>query len=327
MLVSTNRKLLGALVAGCLVAATAVTSSHAADETTLRVTVTPGMGSLPFQVASKKGFFAKRGIKVEVTAGVDFTAYIQALDKQFDVVMLTTATTIQAVSAGADLKAYAGMEALAKGVYAAPMVTNKPGIESLEDLAKKGGTLAVPRANDLTRWLMEYYLRQKGQSVASLNLIAIPFVDMADQLRAGRVVAAVSAPGYYEPLLNEGYRVIYEYPKTTLVSAGAELPLVWAHFASTTKFVDRNPEVVTKFQQAIEEAAAWINENKEGALVVYADWLGKDYKSVKDSTVPAWKTRFTKTDVEAWLPILKAGDMLVRPVDSSSFVPALFAGK
>lgn len=295
-------------------------TSNDSGNKTVRVTVTPGVGSLPLRIAEEKGFFADRGITLEVTEGFDYTSYVTALGSQFDAVMLISSDMISKKAAGVDFKAYAGMQAITEESTTNPMITNAAGVESLADLANKGGTLGVIRVADETKAALAYSLKGTGADAANLKLVAVPFPNMADQLKAGRIDAAIVADGFYEPLLKEGYRVIWQMPKTAVAKAGAKFPLSWAQFVSTSSYVEKNPKTVDDFQAAIKEAATWIHANKEDALHIYADWIGAKYEVVANSTIPPYKAEFTASDVVPWLPILEEGGLMKKPIDPKSLL-------
>ncbi|HKS19101.1 MAG TPA: ABC transporter substrate-binding protein [Bradyrhizobium sp.] len=314
--------LLGGIVLGA-----APRIARAQEANTLRVTIQPGMGSLPFKVAQDQGLFEREGIKLQVTQGNDQTAYIQALDKQFDVVMLVMTTTVQAAAAGADIKVFGGMEALHETIPTLLIVSNKPQIQSMSDLAREGGTVALPRVTDLIKWLIEYDVRKKGLSVEKLNYVGVPFAEMGDQLRAGRVAAVLGAAGFFEPLLAEGFKAIARYPQEALLASGAKLPLSFAHFASSASFANKNPQVLAKFQGAIDQASKWIAANNDEARKIFADWLGANPNTVKNNTIPFYKVNVTEADVAAWLPLLSEGGLLKRKFEPNSLIPAVFGGK
>jgi NitT/TauT family transport system substrate-binding protein len=241
--------------------------------------------------------------------------------------MLVMTTAIQAAAAGAGIKIFAGMEAIADNVLSNLIITNRPHIQSISDLAREGGTLAVVRLSALVKWMIEYDLRKKGESVDKLTYIQVPFTEMGDQLRAGRVDAVLSAAGYFEPLLAEGYKVIFKYPQEALVSSGAKLPLSFALFSSSATFANNNQNVIESFQEAIDQAAKWIEANNDEARNIYADWIGANHDAVKNATVSFYKADVTASDVAGWLPVLTEGKLLKRGIDPDLLIPAAFGGK
>lgn len=320
MLIGAVIASLASVLAGCAGSPSTDSTSAGSGDKTMRVTVTPGVGSLPLRVAEEKGYFADRGIKLEVTEGFDYTSYVTALGGQFDAVMLISSDMISKKAAGVDFKAYAGMQAITEDSITNPMITRLPDVQSLADLAKKGGTLGVIRVADETKAALAYSLKGTGADASNLKLVAVPFPNMADQLKAGRIDAAIVADGFYEPLLKEDFRVIWEMPKTAVAKAGAKFPLSWAQFVSTSSYVEKNPKTVEDFQSAIKEAGTWIHANRDEALHIYADWVGAKYEVVANSTIPPYKAEFTASDVEPWLPILEEGDLMDKRIDPKSLL-------
>lgn len=296
-------------------------SGHSTASTSpIRVTVTPGIGSLPFRVAQEEGFFEDHGVELEVTEGADFTSYIGALDRQFDAVMLTASTALSAVTAGLPLKVYAGMDPVDEAVLSQPIVTEDPSITSLADLANQKGTLGVLRTTEATKALLRSALEGTGANVDDINLVAVPFTDQMDQLRAGQIDAALSSAGFYEPLLAEGFEVIASIPQDALVNVGAELPVTYVHFVSTPTFVESNLASVQAFQDAIVDAVAWIEENPDAALEVFAEWLGRDPESVQDSVIPAFKVHLTPEDFDPWVQVMEDSGLIEEPIDTSELI-------
>lgn len=304
-------------------------AEDASGNKTLRVTVTPGSGSLPYQVAVKKGFFEDEGIKVKTTEGFDYTSYVAAIDRQFDVVMLVSSEMLADKAAGIDLQAYAGMQAITEDSITNPMITTADGPDDLEELAKDGGTLGLIAVSDIQKAVLQYTLEGTDADVDDLKLVQVGFPDMADQLKNGNIDAAVIADGFWEPLVADGYKTIFEMPKTPALKAGAQLPLSWAQFVSSSSFVDENPDAVAGFQTAIANAEDWIADNKEEALQIYADWIGVDYEVIKNATIPPYKAEITESDIEPWLPILSTGGLMDEddPIDPKSMIADTSGGK
>lgn len=315
---SSLRKALTA-VAGMAILMTAAgcSSGSSAKSGTVRVTVTPGIGSLPFRVAEEKGFFANHDLKVKVTEGFDFEDYIAGLDSRFDAVMLTPQTTLSAVTAGRPLKGYGGMEALNDSIRNQPLITNKAGIDSLADLARRKGTLGVLRPADTLVAQLKFALKGTGAKATDIRLVAVPFTDQIDQLRAGKIDAAISAAGFYEPLLKQGFRVLANFPQAALVNADAKLPLSYAHFVSTPQYVSKHADTVQKFQTAVEEAETWISHHRGEALKIFAKWVGRDVSSVQSSTIPPWKASVSAADFDPWVTMMKGSGLIKNPVDTS----------
>lgn len=288
---------------------------------TVRATVTPGVGSLPFEVAIKEGFFKKNGLAIKVTEGADFTSYLGSLDRQFDVVMLTAGTAVGAAGAGLPLKAFAGMESLTDKVPVSPYVTKDPDIKSIEDLARKGGTVASVSGLTATgKANLSYMLQGTGLNLDKLKFVTMPFSDMAAQLTSGRINVAGSAAGYYEPLLKQGYHIFYQSQTDPEVKAGGKLPLAEALFVSSTSFAEKHLDIVQKFQDSISEAEQWIDANKDAAVKILAPYTGVTQAFAEQTTMPVWKLDVEASDFTPLVKIYKSGGIITKPFDPQSLI-------
>lgn len=294
--------------------------SGGAKTATMRVTVVPGIGSLPFRVAQQNGYFKRSGLNVKATEGFDIPSYIGALDRQFDAVMVTPTYTISAAAAGRPLTAYAGMESITKGVLTNPMITKDPSLRSLEDVAKRGATVGLLAASDVRKAELAFMLQATGAPAKDIKLVAVPFPDQISQLKAGRVDAAIMAVGFFEPLLKEGYRVIYESPTDLLVKAGSKLPNAYAHFVSSDNFVKKNMKSAKAFQTSIEEGIKWIEANPDEARKMFATWVGRDPATVGDIKFSDWKPKVEASDFVGFIKYMDAGNLLDKPVDADSLI-------
>lgn len=288
--------------------------------TVVRATVAPGVGSLPYRIAIDKGFFKKQGIEVETTEGYEPSAYISALDRQFDVTMMVTPDVVQAASAGRKIKAFAGMEAISPEKLTDPVVTMDPDIQSVEDLL--GKKLAVLELGGTTQAMFNYVLEDKGLDSSEIDYVVVPFQNQEDQLRAGRVDAIFGAVGFFESTLANGGHVAAKMPDEALALAGAQFPVAYPMFISSEKYAEENPEVLSRFRAAIEEAVEWINAHQAEALDEFAAWVGRDPETVKDIEIPPafWKTDIGAGDFAPWLPVLESYDLLKEPVDPDDLV-------
>lgn len=313
ILTSTSLVLLGAACGGA-------SPTADSEDFTMRVTVTPGIGSMPFKAALENGYFEDNGLKVEVTEGYDFDSYLAALDRQFDAAMLVATSTVLAGSGGLPMKAYAGMEAAGDKANMVVIVTKKPELKTLEDLADAGAKVGVLEPGELTTVPWQMALSGTDADAEDIEQVGMSFPDMMGQLEAGRVDAVQAAAGFYEPLLDQGYEVIYRHPQEALVEAGAELPSVFAHFVSSDRFMAENLDEAQAFQKAIGQGIDWVEANPEDAYAMFAEWVGRDVESVKSIEMPEWKLDVEASDFEAWATIMRSGGLVKDDFDSSSLI-------
>lgn len=291
------------------------------EMTTVRVAMIPGVGSLPYHVAEEQGFFEERNISTETTVGLGTDQQMQALGSQFDVVQSPIPQWVAAKSAGLDVQIFSGLEGLTTDVLTNPLITNNPELETLEDFLSSDSSIAV-HPGTYTPCLLNYALKQIDPNLSDedLNLTPIPFPDQMDQLRAGRVDALVGAVGFFEPLLDEGYQVVGEYPQEQVVAAGGELPIVFNSYGTTPSFAESNPEALRAFRDAIQASADWIGENEDEALSMFAQWVGRDPETLGSVTVGFYMTDIQADHVAPWAEIWDTCGLLEEPVDPESLV-------
>lgn len=320
----------GLVLAGAIV--TSVSACGGSDEggasagaegsatTVVRATVAPGIGSLPYRIATERGLFKKRGIEVETTLGYSPSTYISALDRQFDVSMMVTPDIVQAASAGRKIKVFAGMSSAAPGIVTSPVVTKDPKIRTVEDLI--GKKLAVLELGGTTQAMFKHVLEPKGLDSAKIDYVVVPFENQADQLNAGRVDAIFGAVGFYESLLADGAHIAARMPDDALAVAKAKFPVAFSTFISSSEYAAKNPEILREFRAALAEAAEWIDANRDEAIAAFGQWVGRDPDTLGGIEIPDayWKMTIDSNDFAPWLPILEDYGLLKGPVNPQDLV-------
>jgi NitT/TauT family transport system substrate-binding protein len=311
--------LLAALLAAC-------GSDDSTDGTsgglfTYRISAYPGLGTVPIKVAAEQGFFSDHGLDVEITEGFDTPTYLAALDRQFDAVMVTSWGAVTAAGAGRTLQGYAGTETWSDSPRTGnAIVTKEPGIESLADLAEANGTLGIAVVNDFRKAEVTAALEGTGYTADDLNLVAAPFADQMGLLEGGKIDAAQSAVGFYEPLLEKGYKVVAQFPQAYISNYGAELPISAIAMFSSPKFVAENTDEVKEFEAAVQEAAEWIAANEEETLTIFAEWVGRDPSTLDDIEVPEFKTAVDEADYAPWIAFLSENGLIEESFDAGDMV-------
>lgn len=295
-------------------------SSESGGLSTFRTTVAPGLGSLPFQVAKTKDYFKECGVKLEVTQGYDIPSYLAAIGRQFDSVMLVPSLSVPAAAAGLDLRAFGGMEGATASYSPNRVVTNNPDVHSIEDLVKMKGKIGVVAAGDDYTAYFKTLFKGTDMSPADITQVTVPFSDMPDQLKAGRIDAFIGAAGFYEFLLSDPkYRVIANFPTDVVKAAGVTAPTNWAHFVTTAEYAKDHKNELKCFNNSLHKAEDWISANKTAAFGIYADWIGAKPGDLKDAVMPEWQDVNVET-YEAWQTILGNNGMLQNPIEPSKIV-------
>lgn len=270
---------LAVVVGGC-VPATPAPAAPAAPPTEvsaqlplLRVGTQPWIGYGPWWIALEKGFFEKRGVKVEL---IDFVTD-QDLNSglasgQFDGANIATHTSAFLVNAGVDLK----LVLLLDASYEADAIIAGPGIETIADLKGKKVAFEEGSTSDL---LLSYALMQNGMTKDDIEVVPMPAADAGAAAVAGRVDVAVTYEPYISAALakGEGYRIIY--------SAGVKPGLIGDFLAFPQEVLDSKGDAVRKMILAWQDAMDFLQENPDEGQAIIANAVGSDLEEFKT----AWK--------------------------------------
>jgi ABC-type nitrate/sulfonate/bicarbonate transport system substrate-binding protein len=271
----------------------------------LRVAFTPGHSTLPVHAALVNGYFKQNGLDVTVTEGQDLPTYIAALDKQFDISMTVATIFLGAVAQGVPVKAVAGMQLTVSDPPSNPLLTKDPSINSVKDLA--GKTVGVPALTGASVFSLQYLLQKNGVDPNSVKLVMVTFPEQADQLNAGRIDAALSAPPFYVPLLNSGFRNIVDTTAeaTKEVTGNPNAVSVNAFFVASDSFVSQHPDEYKAFRKSLQQGIDWMKSNDPDARQMLQQWLQLTPEVAKASPTPADSSEISADQIQPWVAVMQ----------------------
>ena len=264
----------GLAVTGMTACGSDSSSSSGGEGDVIRIAYTPGSPTLQVHLADTMGYFEDRGLNVELTEGLDLPTWIASLDRQYDIAMTTAGIFITGADQF-DLMAVGGAQMNRADVLGTPLVTDDPDIQGPGDLA--GKRIGVVTLTGTTPASLGYLVEQAGGDPSSLDLVQVPFGSQADQLAAGQVDAVVSALPYATALeqANPANRAVFDVPDMALRDlAPDQEQTAFLMFTATRSWTDANPDQVTAFQEAMQDAIDWMTANQDQALDEMQSWLG-----------------------------------------------------
>ena len=171
--------------------------------TQVRVAYVPVVTWLPAYVAKDKGIFEKHGLDVTLTPTQNISLLPQTVGKQFDIIASTPPDLIKPVASGLDIVAVSSEAIESKTNPTAQLIVRKDsGINSIADL--KGKTIASPTIGAVLHISVLYWLKKSGVDPNSIRGVEVPFPNMGDQLKAGRVDAVEGLEPFVGPMLAAG---------------------------------------------------------------------------------------------------------------------------
>lgn len=154
-------------------------------------------------------------------------------------------------------------------------MTSDPNFESWNDL--KGKTVYVPLQSSPPDALTQYFLNEAGLEVGKdVEIIYATTVEVATMLASGDAVyGTLIEPQVTKALMgNENLRVAFNFEDEWQRVTGTDTKIPNAGFGTTQSFIDKNPELVSAFQDEYEKATIWAKENPEELGDLAEKYLG-----------------------------------------------------
>jgi NitT/TauT family transport system substrate-binding protein len=156
------------------------------------------------------------------------------------------------------------------------------GVNSVKDLP--GKTIAVNAKGNINELLIRAVFEANDIKFDDVNVIELPFPQMAAALANGQVQAA----SLVDPFVSSAQKEIGAKIVTDLTGPGATENFPISGYATTAKFAQENPNTIAAFQRALlkGQQLAADRKNVEAALPKYAKMPAETAAIVRYGTFP-----------------------------------------
>ncbi|WP_333652535.1 ABC transporter substrate-binding protein [Lacrimispora sp.] len=161
-------------------------------------------------------------------------------------------------------------------------ITSDPEFKTWADL--KGKTLYVPLQSSPPDALSQYFIAKAGLTVGTdVNIVYGSTTEIASLIGSGEAEYAVLLEPQVTKILmsNENLRIAFSFEEEWQKVNETDTKIPTAGFGASQKFIEENPELAARFQEAYKEAVKWINENPAEAGVLAEKELGMPAKVVE----------------------------------------------
>ncbi|WP_426246477.1 ABC transporter substrate-binding protein [Nocardioides sp. LHG3406-4] len=273
-------------------------SGGGGDADTLRIASNSNASCLTTWVAIEKGIFKEHGIDADYTKVENVGTLPPALDKSFDVVFVTPVQAIAAVAQGIPITEISGSTLdTTENPNSYLMVAKDSPYKDLKDL--EGKTIGVLTEVGTLHYATLNMLQQAGVDPASIKIQQVDGPTQLDQLQAGRVDAVETLAPFSQQLEQAGATSL----GTPFASLGDEVSVIW--WAASNDWVDENPDKVTAFQDSLEEAEKFIEENDAEAREILQKYSGLPAEVVKTFPLPDYDASVRPDDIDRWLKVMQ----------------------
>jgi NitT/TauT family transport system substrate-binding protein len=222
--------------------------------TTLRATSAIDDAATPFLWAIDSGLFRKNGFDASLERATSGAAAASAvLGGSFEIGKSSVVSLLTAHSHGLPLVivAPAGDYDSSNPTTAIAVRPDSP-IHTGADL--NGKIVAVSAINDSFSISMRSWVDAHGGDSSTLKLVELPVSAVTQALASGRIDAAVLIQPFLAPALANG----------SVRSVGDPVSALGAHHTdsawfTTTDYVQKNPDVISRFMRTIRDAAIYVN--------------------------------------------------------------------
>lgn len=213
-------------------------------------------------VAREEGFFSKRGLDVElkfIPLNSTIPAAIQSDSLQIG--GPTPSVFLQSVDGGLDHVVLAGGGMTSKTTTGFGLVARSgSGIRTAADTV--GKKIGVPGLGAFLHVSFRAWLKQSGVDYRKVNFVEVSFPQHGDLLRGGSIDAVVTADPFMSRITDSGAGYVASYYSTFLPEGQPTI----VH-AARRDWVAKNPAAARAFREAVQEAAAFMQQPKNEAAV------------------------------------------------------------
>ena len=248
-------------------------------------------------IAESVGIYEEHGLDVKL---IEFKSGSESINAQrsgsVDIILSAPGTAMVANESGFDLVSIAQNEiAQAEGPDTASVqVLADSNIESLKDL--EGKKVAIYDSRNQLVLGLKKIIEESGADVDKVEFVEVPFSSMGDALKNNQVDAISLVDPYTTQLVSEGTTKVISW---NYVESIPEQP-VGAWYARS-KFVEENPEAVSRFYDAISASIEYMLADEERAKKHIVDFTGVDEKLITDMPQIAWSNEF---NADVWQQIV-----------------------
>ena len=301
--------------AGLLAAALWLPSSgaDAAGLTQIRAADIPVATWLPVWVAQDEGVFAKHGLSVSLTRVQNVSLLPGMVGKQLDVAPATATDMLNAAGGGLDVVAVAGETIELSSNQSVQLMVRPDGkINSAKDL--DGKRIATPSIGAVMNVATLHWMKIHGGNPDSVTAVEVPFPNMMDQLKAGRVDAVEALQSFVGQMRGAGFKSLGD----PLLSIGD--PVLFPFWVAGGEWARAHRPVIGQWIASLEDAAGLIKTNEKEARSILAKYTHLPAPVAAKIPLPHYQFTITPQQLEVWLKVIQEQGRLKSGLDVNKLV-------
>lgn len=294
-------------------------AAQAAAQTKINLLYTAGNNFAAAYVAKDQGYFAKRGVDIDLSLAQNAGVILPAVwSGTAQIGAPTVSTLLQAIDQGLDFVVIAGSNVKTENapVQAGFVARAGSGIKEANDLiGKKIGESSFGGTLDLLtrRWVAVH-----GANPARMQWVEIPFPQMSDALKSGIADAVTVVDPFYTRIIGAqiGERI---GDVTSVQTAGTSL----SAFVTTRAWAKENATTIRAFRDALDEAVTYIGktENRASVLESIVKWTKLPPPAAATATIPEGLEVHAKpSSLTFWIELCKEQGLIKSNPNPASLI-------
>lgn len=239
------------------------------EKGSLTIAINPSTQFAPLYYGIQEGIFEEHGLELEVVPQTDIAAIVSGLASgTYDFGFATVVHVVTANANGIPIRAVSTIEGQIQenDEGTVTIASAESGITEFADLeGKRVATVGLSSHNTLTMWELA---DRAGVDTSTIELVQLPFGQMAAALESGDVDAAIMQWPFALDALEAGGVELGYNNRELFVDTATTL------FNTSQSFIDQNPNTVRAFADAMAESIVGATEDVEGAKEALVDGLG-----------------------------------------------------
>lgn len=239
------------------------------EKSSLTVAINPSSQFAPLYYGIESGIFKQHGLDLKIVPQTDVAAIVSGVASgSYDFGFATVVHVVTANANGIPIRTVSTIEGQIKpdDDGTVTIASKASGITDFAGLAgKRLATVGLSSLNTLTTWALA---EKAGIDPKSIELVQLPFGQMAAALASGAVVAAVMQWPFAKDALDAG-GVTLGYNNRALFNNTAT-----TFFNTSQSFIEQNPNTVQAFSDAMIASINATNANPEPARTALIAGLG-----------------------------------------------------
>jgi NitT/TauT family transport system substrate-binding protein len=302
-----------AILICCAAAFLASADIAVAESFKLRVASISSIDAAALQAAKIKGFFDAEGLDVEIVPMVGGAAALPALAAgQVQIAASNISSMILSAQQGLGFQIIAGGDSTGDTAPDLAGMIAKPGVTISGGKDLEGKRLGVNTRKDVISLFAHAWAKKTGGDPDLINYFEVPFPQMVDAVREGRVDAAFVVEPFLSAGVASGAVQVVAWPYSTVLP---RIPIM--QFAAHKSYIAANQDVITRFVRAYDRGADWMTENRGNdewaALISSYTHIPAD--SLRKAASPLYPKTVDPAHIESIVALMKEFQLVKCDID------------